>query len=1060
MSPTAPAPPPADEQQGKRQLSRAHAGLTRPGLSDWFIHHPIGTTLLTLGIVLLGIVAFPLLPVAPLPEAELPTLQISANLPGASPETMASAVATPLEVQLSSVPGIAEMTSSSSLGSTSITLQFVLTKNIDVAAQEVQAAINAAAGRLPADLPNLPTWRKVNPNDSPVLTLRMQSKLMTLTELSDIGETVIARQLSQIEGVAEIPINGQRKPAMRIQASPEKLASLGLTLADLRRAIQAASVNQAKGALFGDSRVSTLQTNDQIFTTQDYDGLIVAYRAGAPVFLRDVAKVTFGAENEYVQSWQNGEPGVLFIIRRQPGANIVATAERIREALPRLRELLPASVELEVINDRTRTIRASLHEVEITLVVTVLLVVVVMGVFLRQLSATAIVATVLAVALIATVGLMQLFGFSINNLTLVALVVAVGFVVDDAIVVVENIHRHLEAGESMLDAARQGAAEIGFTVVSISFSLIAAFVPLLFMGGIVGRLFREFAVTMTMAILISVIASLTLAPMLAARFMKPLPHHEGDRRGLSQRLLVRYDRGLRWALAHQRTVLLGFGATVAVAVLGYVFIPKGFFPLQDTAFVIGSSKGADDISYGDMTAKHQEAAEIIARDDAVQAMAHVVGASSYNPNLASGRFYIIMKDRGDRDVSSEEFIERIRPRLAHIPGMQISMRTAQDINLGTGGGRAQYIYVLKESGSLAQWSRRLADELRNYDQLRDVSDDLQLGAAITRLHIDRAAAARFGLQAVDIDQVLYDAFGQRQISEYQTETNQYKIILEIDASQRGRAESLQNFYLRSPLTQQMVPLSAIARVEPPRSGPLAITHDGMFPSVTISFNLAPGVALGDAVTLIEQAQAGIGMPATIRGTFRGTAQEFQKSLATQPLLILGALVAVYIILGVLYESFVHPLTILSTLPSAGIGAVFALWIAGQDFSIMALIGVVLLIGIVKKNGILMVDFALERQRKSGLAPLEAIHEACLVRFRPIIMTTLAAMLGSVPLMLGLGTGSELRQPLGIAIFGGLVISQVLTLFSTPVIYLALDTLFHRNSRRARAVSPALPEPAR
>ncbi|WP_129781405.1 multidrug efflux RND transporter permease subunit [Peristeroidobacter soli] len=1042
--------------------SRAQTHLTRPGLSDWFIKHPIGTTLLTIGIVLLGIVAFPLLPVAPMPEAELPTMQISASLPGGSPETMASAVATPLEVQLSSVPGISEMTSTSSLGSTQITLQFVLNKDIDVAAQEVQAAINAASGRLPSDLPNLPTWRKVNPNDSPILVVRMQSELMTLTELSDIAETTIARQLSQIDGVAEIPINGQRKPAMRIQAAPEKLASLGLTLADLRQSIQAASVNQAKGALFGADRVSTLQTNDQIFTPADYDNLIVAYRDNAPVFLRDVAKVTFGAENEYVQAWQNGKPGIMFIIRRQPGANIVATADRIREALPHLRELLPASVELEVINDRTRTIRASLHEVEITLIVTVLLVVVVMGVFLRQLSATAIVASVLGVALITTIGAMYLLGFSLNNLTLVALVVAVGFVVDDAIVVVENIHRHLEAGESMLDAARQGAAEIGFTVVSISFSLIAAFVPLLFMGGVVGRLFREFAVTMTVAILISVVASLTLAPMLASRFMKPMKHHEGG--SFSQRLIARYDRGLKWALAHQRTVLAGFGATVALAVVGYVFVPKGFFPLQDTAFIFTTTKGADDVSYEDMKAKQQQIANIIAQDPAVQAVAHVVGASGMgNSSMASGRIFVVMKDRGDRDVSSEGFIDRMRPKVSGVPGIQVFMRTAQDINLGAGGGRAQYLYVLKgpESRELSEWSRKLAEELQGSAQLRDVSDDLQLGAAITRLNIDRAAAARFGLRAADIDQVLYDAFGQRQISEYQTETNQYKIILEIDPSQRGRADSLQNFYLRSPLTGQMVPLSSVARMEPPASGPLAITHDGMFPSVTISFNLAPGVALGEAVTLIERTQAEIGMPTAITGNFRGTAQEFQKSLATQPLLILGALIAVYIILGVLYESFVHPLTILSTLPSAGVGAVLALWLTRTDFSIMALIGVVLLIGIVKKNGILMVDFALERQRKDGLSPLDAIHEACLVRFRPIIMTTLAAMLGAIPLMLGFGTGSELRQPLGVAIFGGLVISQILTLFSTPVIYLALDRLFHRKQREAEPpeVLPQ-PEPAR
>ncbi|MEN3975989.1 multidrug efflux RND transporter permease subunit [Emcibacter sp. SYSU 3D8] len=1027
----------------------------KPGISVWFIRHPIATFLLSLALVALGAIAFPQLPIAPLPQAEFPTLSINARLPGASPETMASSVATPLEAELSAVPGITEMTSSSALGITSITLQFALDKDIDTAAQEVQAAINSVSGRLPSDMPSLPTWRKVNPADSPIIILSIQSKLMPLNELSDLAETLIGRQISQIEGVGDMFFSGQKKPAIRIQASPERLAAYGITLADLRDVIQKASVNQAKGAIYGQDRVSTIETNDQIFTPGEYDRLPVAYRDGRPVLMKDVAKVIFGAENDYVQAWQYGEPGVNFIIRRQPDANIVETVDRITAALPQLRASLPASVEVKVLNDRTRTIRATLHEVEITLMVTVFMVILVMGLFLRQLSATLIVGAVLGVALISTCAAMYMLGFSLNNLTLVALVIAVGFIVDDAIVVIENIHRHQEAGEGMVEAAIKGSSQIGFTVVSISFSLIAAFIPLLFMGGIVGRLFREFALTVTAAILISVVMSLTLAPMLASRFMKPQSHKE-EGSTFTDRLLGSYSRGIDWVLAHQKFMLTTFGLTLALAVASYVMVPKGFFPLQDTAFVFGTTQAADDVSYDDMVKKHKQLAAIVDKDPAVMQFGMAVGPTAGSRTLTNGRFFIVLKDRGDRDVDAEGFIARLRPQLAEVPGISLILRSAQDINVGVGFSKAQYLYVLRgnDSQELGIWAERLTERLARIPGLTDVSNDLQMGAAITRVTIDRTAAARYGIAAQDVDQLLYNAYGQRQISEFQTEVNQYKVILEIGTDQRGTAGSLDYFYLRSPLTGQMVPLSSIAKVEPAKAGPVQITHDGMFPSVNVSFNLAKGTALGDAVKLVNEAQAEIGMPASISGAFSGTAEAFQSSLASQPYLILAALLAVYIILGVLYESFVHPLTILSTLPSAGIGAILFLWLLGFDFSIMAMIGLVLLIGIVKKNGILMVDFALEAQRVHGLSPVEAIRQACLVRFRPIMMTSIAAALGAVPLMLGLGTGSELRQPLGIAVIGGLVVSQMLTLFSTPVIYLALDRLFHGAARRTDPTATA------
>jgi multidrug efflux pump len=763
------------------------------------------------------------------------------------------------------------------------------------------------------------------------------------TELSDYVETLLARQISQIDGVGLINITGQQRPAIRVQASADKLAAIGLTLADIRLAIQQTSLNLAKGALYGPSSISTLSTNDQLFDADEYGQLIVSYKDGAPVQLRDVARVINGSENDYVQAWSGHQPGLNLVISRQPGANIVDTVDRIQAALPGLQAMLPASVEVTVLSDRTKTIRASLHEVEITLLIAVLLVIAVMALFLRQWSATLIVSAVLGVSLIASFALMYVLGFSLNNLTLVAIVVAVGFVVDDAIVVVENIHRHLEAGESMRDAAIKGASEIGFTVVSISFSLVAAFIPLLFMGGVVGRLFKEFALTATSTIMISVVVSLTLAPTLAALFMRAPVHQPDAKPGFGERLLALYEKGLKRALAHQRLMLGIFAVTLGMAIAGYVLIPKGFFPVQDTGFVLGTTEAASDISFPDMTQKHLALAGIIGNDPAVQAFSHAVGVTGSNQTIANGRFWIALKDRGERDVSASQFIDRIRPQLAKVPGIVLYLRAGQDINLSSGPSRSQYQYVLKSNDgpTLTTWTQRLTEKLRANPAFRDLSNDLQLGGSITHISIDRNAAARFGLTATDVDEALYDAFGQRQVNEFQTETNQYNVILEVDSAAARQGRQPQLLLPALALDRGYGAVVGVAKVDAPVSGPLSISHDGMFPAANLSFNLAPGVALGDAVLMLDQAKNEIGMPSTISGNFQGAAQAFQSSLASQPWLILAALVAVYIILGVLYESFVHPLTIISTLPSAGLGALLMLWICGQDFSIMALIGLVL-----------------------------------------------------------------------------------------------------------------------
>ena len=1013
------------------------------GISTRFIQRPIATSLIMAGVLLVGLVAYPLLPVAPLPQVDFPTIQVSAQLPGGDPVTMASSVTAPLERQFAQIPGVTQMTSSSTLGNSSITLQFDLGRNIDGAAQDVQTAINAAGGQLPKNLPSPPTYRKVNPADAPILVFAVRSDALPLTTVDDFAENVLSQNISQVPGVAQVSIGGQQKPAVRVQVDPQKLAALGLGLEDVSGVIAQATVDSPKGSIDSGPQSFTLYDNDQVLKADPWNDVIIAYKNGAPVRIRDIGRAIEGPENTKLAAWDQGQRAVLLIVFKQPGANVIEVVDHIKALLPQLQAAMPPAIKVDILSDRTTTIRASVSDVQFTLLLTICLVVAVIFVFLRSFWATAIPSVTVPLALVGTLALMYAFGYSLDNLSLMGLSIAVGFVVDDAIVMLENIHRHIEEGLSPVQAAIRGSGEIGFTIVSISLSLVAVFIPLLLMGGIVGRVFREFAVTVTMTILVSAIVSLTLTPMMCSRFMK----HDTGRHGrlymLSERgfdlLLAGYRRTLDIALKHRRATLAVFLATIAFTGYLFVVIPKGFFPQQDTGLIMGTSEAAQDVSFAEMSRKQVELGRIVAADPDVDTVGMALGASG-GQTLNNGRMFITLKPRDERQASASQIIDRLRPQLAKVEGAALFLQPAQDINIGGRPTRTLYQYTLQDPGidELNQWAPKVYDKLKTLPELRDVATDQQIGGTTLTLDIDRDAAARYGIQPQLIDNTLYDAFGQRQVAQYFTQVNSYHVVLEVLPQFQDRTSAIGRIYLKSPLTGEQVPIGALAHWTTRPTAFLSINHQGQFPAVTLSFNLAPGVSLGQAVAVIQQAEKELGVPASLNGTFQGNAQAFQSSLASEPALIAAAVIVIYIILGVLYESYIHPLTILSTLPSAGAGALLMLMLFGFDFSVIALIGVLLLIGIVKKNGIMMVDFAIQAERDHGMLPLEAVRQACLLRFRPIMMTTMAALLGGLPLMLGSGTGSELRQPLGYAMVGGLLLSQALTLYTTPVVYLYLD----------------------